>query len=105
MRNWGTTLRITVSIITVVVRLSRLAEMMKVVIDSAHNSRRLRRVFSNWETKSKQPLLWSISTMVIVASRKSTISAPRPTYLRKTSWAIYSLTTLLVGTAPLKKSK
>ena len=72
-----------VSINTVVVRLSRLIEMMKVTMASVQSIFLLLRVRSNWRTKSKQPLLLSISTMVMVASRKSTTSAALPTCGRK----------------------
>ena len=73
-----------VSIITVVVRLSRLAEIRKVTTESVQSMRWLLRVRSSWDIKSKHPLFCSISTITIVASRKSTISEALPTYLRNT---------------------
>ena len=72
----------------VVVRLSRLAEIMKVMTDSIHSSLWLLRVRTHGVRKSKHPLLCRISVMVIVARRNSTISAALPTYLRKIFCAI-----------------
>ena len=74
-----TILCIITSIITVVVRLSRLAEITNVTIARVQIILRLLRVFINWVMKSKQPLLLSISTIVIVASKNNTISAACPT--------------------------
>ena len=73
------------SIIVAVVRLSRLAERMNVASVMVHSSRFELRVRIHSVMKSKQPLLFSISTMVIVARRNMTMLAARPTYFRKMS--------------------
>ena len=67
------------SIIVAVVRLSRLADRMNVASVMVHSSRLGLRVFIHFDTKSKHPLLCSISTMLIVASRNITMLAARPT--------------------------
>ena len=71
--------RMMTSIIVAVVRLSRLAEMTKVAKVIVHNRRLGLRVFIQDWMKSKQPLLFSISMMDIVASRNMTMLAARPT--------------------------
>ena len=71
------------SIMAVVVRLSRFAEIMNVATVMDHNRRLLFRVLIHSEMKSKHPLLFSISTIVIVASKNNTIAAAFPTYFRK----------------------
>ena len=93
-----------VSIITVVVRLSRLADIIKVTTDSIHNIFLLLRVRSSCEMKSKHPLFCNISTMVIVASRKSTISEAFPTYFKNIFWAINCFTNAEEGCAPSRNS-
>ena len=70
--------------------------MMKVTMASVQSIFLLLRVRSNWRTKSKQPLLLSISTMVMVASRKSTISAALPTCGRKMCLEMKYFTLVLV---------
>ncbi len=59
-----------VIISTTVVRLSTLAEMTKVRRESIHRSLRLLRVRSHTASESNTPLLFIISTMVLVAMRK-----------------------------------
>ena len=78
-----TTPCITVSIITVVVRLSRLAEMTNVRAETIHSMRLLWRVRISRVRKSKQPLFTNISVIAIVESRNNTTSEALPTYLRK----------------------
>ena len=55
---------------TTAVRLSTLAEMTKVRMDIVHKNLRLPRILSHDMSESKTPLLWSTSTMVLVAMRK-----------------------------------
>ena len=88
----------------VVVRLSRLAEMMNVASVMLHSSRLLFRVRIHSLTKSKQPLLFNISMIDIVASRKSTIAAALPTYLRKMLSQMKCFTALLEGLSPARNS-
>ena len=75
----GTISCIIINIIVVVVMLSRLALIINVMAVISQSSLRLWRVRIICVRKSKQPLLLRISTIIIVASRKSTISAPLPT--------------------------
>ena len=89
---------------TVVVRLSRLADIRKVTPAIIHNILLAERVRSSCDTKSKQPLLLSISTMVIVASRNSTTPHACPTYFRKTFSAMNCFTSALLGNAPFRNS-
>ena len=67
------------SIMVVVVRLSRLADRMKVASVMVHSSRFELRVRIHSLIKSKQPLLFNSSTMDMVASRNKTMAAARPT--------------------------
>ena len=67
------------SIIVAVVRLSRLAETMKVASVMVHSRRLELRVRIHFVIKSKQPLLFRISMMLIVANRNITMLAARPT--------------------------
>ena len=76
-----TMLCIMVSIMVVVVRLSKLAEIMNVATVMLHSNLLLLRVRIHSPTKSKHPLLLSISTIDIVASKNSTMAAALPTYL------------------------
>ena len=92
------------SINTVVVRLSRLAEMRKVAIVIVHSSRFEFLVRIHSLIKSKQPLLLRISIIVIVASRNITIAAALPTYFRKMVSYINSFTALLLASSPARKS-
>ena len=101
----GMTPCIMVSIITVVVRLSRLMEIRNVTMARVHSIFLLLRVRSNWRTKSKQPLLLRISTIVIVASRNITISAALPTCGRKMCREMKYLTEVLVDSMSLKLRK
>ena len=93
-----------VNIITVVVRLSKLAEITNVTHDSIQSIFLLLRVRSNWEIKSKHPLLYKISTIVMVANRNKTISEASPTYFRNMFWAMNCFTVALVGTMPFRKA-
>ena len=78
-RRFCTMLRIITSIIVAVVRLSRLAEITKVASVMVHNRRLEFRVRIHLVIKSKQPLLFRSSMILIVASRNITILAARPT--------------------------
>ena len=62
-----------------VVRLSRLADNINVARVMVHNKRLELRVRIHSVIKSKQPLLLSISMMVMVANRNMTMLAARPT--------------------------
>ena len=72
---------------------------------SVHSIFLLLRVRSNWRTKSKQPLLLRISTIVIVASRNITISAALPTCGRKICREMKYFTEVLVDSISLKLRK
>ena len=74
---------IMISMVMVVVRLSKLAERIKVASVMVHRRRLELRVRIHSLMKSKQPLLFSSSTMDIVASRNMTMAAALPTYFRK----------------------
>ena len=88
-----------ISIITVVVRLSRLAEKTNVTTDNVQSIRSRLRVRNSWAMKSKHPLLLNISTIVIVASRNSTTSAAFPTHGMNTFCATNCLTMELTSGA------
>lgn len=83
-REFCSMLCIMTSMVMVVVRLSRLAERIKVASVMVHRRRLELRVRIHSLMKSKQPLLFSSSTMDIVASRNMTMAAALPTYFRKT---------------------
>ena len=83
---------IMVSIMTVVVMLSRFAEIKKVMTDKVQSILLPLRVRSICEMKSKHPLFCNISTIVIVESRKRTISEALLTYFKKRFWKIYCFT-------------
>ena len=100
----GTILCMIVSIMTDVVKLSRFADNKKVIVDRVQSIFLLLRVFNKGVMKSKHPLLFSISTIVIVASKKRTISAALPTYGRKMLCEIKSFTIEPVCMAPSRNS-
>ncbi len=80
------------SIRQTVVRLSRLADIMNVSPARIHRKRVGLCVRSHSLIKSKQPLLLSTSTMVIVPKMKSTTSAAFTIYLKKMDLAMNVLT-------------
>ena len=82
-RLFCTMLLMMTSIVIVVVRLSRLADMRNVATEMVHSSRFELRVRIHSLIKSKHPLLLRISMMDIVARRNMTIAAALPTYFRK----------------------
>ena len=89
----------------IVVRLSKFAEITKVDNDIAHKKLLLFLVRAQVPIKSKHPLLFNISTIVIVEIRNKTISAALPTYLRNILWAINCFTVVAEDVPPARKSK
>ena len=74
----ATSLRNTIIITMLVVRLSRMADRKKVIKAMRHNSPRLLCVCMESRTKLNPPLVSTTSTMVIAPMRKNSVSAVSP---------------------------
>ncbi len=86
-----TSLCITTSIITVVERLSKFAEIMKVVTHKSHNNFVAFRVRSVLPKKLKHSLPFRTSVMPSVASKNKITSQASAMYLGNTLWATKEL--------------